>query len=283
MATPAALPPLPFNPSRVRSYLMRLPLFTRLVLLVILAFWLLELQTIWSVVQWGSLTPDEVNLGTMYRLNTFPFIHTGFFHAALNVLALTPLLERFEAEHGTLTSIALFVGQYGFADGTFFLTALSTFPAGLYLLFEKAILHRNTPVVGASVWVFLLLGSEAIRTYKSNPHFSLGPYKIPTWTSPLIACVVLSILVSNVSFLGHLCAIAVGYLFGLGYLKIFVPPEKVLRWIESKLNLLGRLPHYISVDQKTFGRYGVLPTSNAAANANGTPMSYLATAQRVGP
>jgi hypothetical protein len=69
---------------------------------------------------------------------------------------------------------------------------------------------------------------------------------------------------------------------GLGYLKIFVPPEKVLRWIEGKLNLLGRLPHYISVDQKTFGRYGVLPSSNAAANANGTPMSYLGSTQRLG-
>jgi membrane associated rhomboid family serine protease len=192
MATPAALPPLPFNPSRVRSYLVRLPLFTRLVLLVILAFWLLEFQTIWSVVEWGSLTPDLINFGTMYRLNTFPFIHTGFFHAAVNALALTPLLERFEAEHGTLTSILLFVGRKSSSDTTSgiehaslwifpgiestvwltcFCTALSTFPAGLYLLFEKAILHRNTPVVGASVWVFLLLGSEAIRTYKSNPHF----------------------------------------------------------------------------------------------------------------
>lgn len=69
---------------------------------------------------------------------------------------------------------------------------------------------------------------------------------------------------------------------GLGYLKVFVPPEKVLRCIEGKLNLLGRLPHYISVDQKTFGRYGVLPTSNAAANANGTPMSYMSTNQRLG-
>lgn len=47
----------------------------------------------------------------MYRLNTYPLIHTGFFHALLNGLALTPLLERFEAEHGTLTSIALFVGR----------------------------------------------------------------------------------------------------------------------------------------------------------------------------
>ncbi|KAJ5621700.1 hypothetical protein N7528_006483 [Penicillium herquei] len=269
MATPAALPPLPFNPRQVRSYLLRLPLFTRLVLLVILAFWLLELQTIWSVVQWGSLTPDECNLGTMYRLNTFPLIHTGFFHALLNAMVLTPLLERFEAEHGTLTSIALFIGP------------LSTLPAGLYLLIEKMILHSNTPVVGASVWVFLLLGSEAIRTFKTNPYFSVGPYKIPTWTSPLFACVVLSILVSNVSFLGHMCAILVGYVFGLGYLKFLVPPEKVLRWIEGKLNLLGRLPHYVSVDQKTYGRYGVLPTTNAS-NGNQTPMSYLGSTQRLG-
>ena len=65
------------------------------------------------------------------------------------------------------------------------------------------------------------------------------------------------------------------------------PPEKVLRWIEGKLNLLGRLPHYVSIDQKTYGRYGVLPTSNApngstAAEGPGS-MSYLGTTQRLGP
>ncbi|KAF7180282.1 hypothetical protein CNMCM7691_009449 [Aspergillus felis] len=233
MATPAALPPLPFNPTRVRSYVLRLPLFTRLVLLVIVAFWLLELQTIWSVVQWGSLTPSEIGFGTMYRLNTYPFIHVGFFHAFVNLVALTPLLERFEAEHGTLTALALFLGP------------LSTFPAGIYILIEKFILHSNTAVVGASVWVFLLLGSEAIRTFKSNPYFSLGTTKIPTWTSPLFACALVSIFVPNTSFLGHLSAIIIGYLLGLGYLKVLVPPEKILRWIEGKLNLLGRLPHYV--------------------------------------
>lgn len=73
------------------------------------------------------------------------------------------------------------------------------------------------------------------------------------------------------------------FLVGLGYLKFLVPPEKILRWIEGKLNLLGRLPHYISVDQKTFGRYGVLPSSNNAANGNnGTPLSFLGTNQRLG-
>lgn len=64
MAPPAALPPLPFNPARVRSYILRIPLFTRLVLLATIAFWVLELQTLWSVVQWGSLAPDEIGLGS---------------------------------------------------------------------------------------------------------------------------------------------------------------------------------------------------------------------------
>lgn len=65
---------------------------------------------------------------------------------------------------------------------------------------------------------------------------------------------------------------------GLGYLKFIAPPEKVLRWIEGRLNLLGRLPHYVSVDQKTYGRFGVLPTSSPA-NAVG----LVGSTQRLGP
>jgi glycosylphosphatidylinositol transamidase len=93
----------------------------------------------------------------VYRLNTYPVIHMGFFHAFFNAMAVTPLLERFEAEHGTLTAIALFVGRecsgkmqllwpFGLMLNNL---ALSTFPAGLYILFERFILHRNTSVVGA--------------------------------------------------------------------------------------------------------------------------------------
>lgn len=47
----------------------------------------------------------------VYRTNTFPLVHAGFFHAFMNILALTPLLERFEAEYGTLTTLALFLGR----------------------------------------------------------------------------------------------------------------------------------------------------------------------------
>jgi membrane associated rhomboid family serine protease len=50
----------------------------------------------------------------VYRTNTFPLVHVGFFHALMNILALTPLLERFEAEYGTLTTLALFLGRMHF-------------------------------------------------------------------------------------------------------------------------------------------------------------------------
>ena len=60
----SALPPLPFNPARVRSYVLRLPFFTRIVLVIIAVFWALELQTIWDVVKWGALIPDQVGLGS---------------------------------------------------------------------------------------------------------------------------------------------------------------------------------------------------------------------------
>jgi len=130
-------PTLPsFQPARIRSYVLRLPLFTRIVILLIVVFWILELQSAWNVFQWGALIPQEINLGTsmswevasntdlrpsrkpadgwllaVYRLNTYPLIHLGFIHAILNTLALAPLLERFEADHGTLLTAAMFVGR----------------------------------------------------------------------------------------------------------------------------------------------------------------------------
>jgi hypothetical protein len=107
--------------------------------------------------------------------------------------------------------------------------------------------------------------SPTIYPHITNNH-SIGDYKIPTWTTPLILVVLSSILIPHVSLVGHLCGAGLGYLWASGYIKFLVPHEKILRWVETKLNLLGRLPHYVSVDQKTYGRYGVLPTTSVPLN-----------------
>ncbi|KAF2660691.1 hypothetical protein K491DRAFT_688132 [Lophiostoma macrostomum CBS 122681] len=253
-----------FNPLRLRSYIFRLPLCTRVLIAAIVALWVATIPFSW-LKEWGSLEPDKVNFGTMHRLNLFPLLHLNFFHMIFNVLALTPLLERFEHEFGTLVTLALFTGPFG------------TLPGGIYTLLEKFVLRSNTVVMGASIWVFLLLSAEAMKTHKTNPNFSIGPYKIPTWTTPLILVLLTSFLVPNVSLIGHLCGAGIGYLWASGYIKFLVPHEKILRWIEGKLNLLGRLPHYVSVDQKTYGRYGVLPTTMGTIPRSPEP------GQRLGP
>ncbi len=60
----------------------------------------------------------DTSLRLVYRLNTYPFIHLNFLHALCNLVALTPLMERYEAEHGTLTTLAMFMGRaYYFVAG----------------------------------------------------------------------------------------------------------------------------------------------------------------------
>ncbi|TKA68689.1 hypothetical protein B0A49_05174 [Cryomyces minteri] len=236
----------------------------------------------------------------------------GFIHMLFNLLALAPLLERFEAEHGTLVTLSLFTGPFGLL------------PGGIYIGIERLLLRSNTAIQGASIWVFLLLASEAMKTYKAHPCFSLGDVKIPTWTTPLVIILFVSFLVPHTSLIGHLCGAAIGYLCastlplllmplvsflpppprlcvriadrgaclvagGLNYIRFLVPPERILRFIEGKLNLLGRLPHYVSIDQKTYGRYGVLPTTTTPHAAptlsgpdGGVPLSYIGSSQRLG-
>ncbi|KAH8718022.1 Rhomboid protein 2 [Beauveria bassiana] len=106
-----------FSTVKARSYIYRLPLFTRAIILIIFVFSLLSLPGIWDVQAWGSLIPSEISLFAAHRINTFPLIHLNILHAILNIVALTPLMERFENEYGTLTSLALFFGRETVTSG----------------------------------------------------------------------------------------------------------------------------------------------------------------------
>lgn len=62
-----------------------------------------------------------------------------------------------------------------------------------------------------SIWVFVLLGIEAMRTYRTNPYLVIATYQIPTWTTPLALILVVAALIPGTSLLGHLCAVGMGY------------------------------------------------------------------------
>lgn len=50
-----------FSTLRARSYVFRLPLFTRIVLLVIIAAWIAGFQSVWRLSEWGALIPDQLS------------------------------------------------------------------------------------------------------------------------------------------------------------------------------------------------------------------------------
>ena len=84
-----------------------------------------------------STRTNANNLCAVHRLNLFPLMHLNFFHMIFNLVAIAPLLERFESEFGTLVTLALFTGPFG------------TLPGGIYTLLEKFVFRANTVVMGA--------------------------------------------------------------------------------------------------------------------------------------
>lgn len=81
-STPAAIPALPFSPIKLRSYVFRLPFFTRMVLLVIILFWALQLANFWNVVEWGALTPSRVGIRSCMFCFFFFFWYILFFFSS---------------------------------------------------------------------------------------------------------------------------------------------------------------------------------------------------------
>jgi glycosylphosphatidylinositol transamidase len=58
-------PSLPqFSAARMRSYIFRLPLFTRSVIAIIIILWIVSIQSVWNLQQWGALIPSEIGLST---------------------------------------------------------------------------------------------------------------------------------------------------------------------------------------------------------------------------
>ncbi|KAI9684020.1 MAG: putative rhomboid protease [Bathelium mastoideum] len=251
-----AQPSWQVNPARIRSYVNKIPLGTRLLVFAVLFISILS-QRLPSLRNWGCLLPAETNLATLNRLSTYPFFHLSLLHLILNIIALIPLLTTFESENGTIVTLLLFTGPFSLLPGLLY--------TGLTLLTH---LSTTTTVCGSSIWIFLLLSSTAYTTSRTHPHFALPitspALQFPVWASPLCLALLIWIFVPGTSLLGHLCGCAVGFGWGAGVLRLLAPPERPLRWIEGKLNLLGRLPHYVSIDQKIYGRYGVLPSMNEA-------------------
>lgn len=73
---PASGAAVTFNTQRTRAYLLKLPLFTRATVLIIVLTWVLTLvgkSWNWDVKTWGALIPDEIGIATCRFYSVFVF------------------------------------------------------------------------------------------------------------------------------------------------------------------------------------------------------------------
>lgn len=169
-------------------------------------------------------TPLQLDLNTLLF---YIFPHSSWFHLALNLVALLPLLAHYERTHGTV-----------YTGVTVNLLAVVT---GLLYCVPGLLLYRGQKCAGLLGIAFSLLLFFCLKESEQNPimytvHTGLQEWPIPTLWFPLLNAVVAQVLVPSSSFWGHLAAIGAGYLLALNYLKFLFPPLAVLLWIEARLD-----------------------------------------------
>lgn len=182
--------------------------------------------------------PLELNLNA---LSFYIFPHLNVVHLLLNLVALFPLLSRFEKTHGTVyTGITLNLLAV--------LTALLYCAAGL-------LLYPYDAVAGLLGIVFSLLTYYCYKEHVQHPVLytlrALGrEIPIPTIYFPFLNLFIVALWIPSTSFFGHLAAIGVGYLLAMEYLHKLYPPAKAVLFIEKHLapgiRQLKRLVDFVS-------------------------------------
>lgn len=209
-----------------------------------------------------ALSSKDLLALDLNRLSFYPLGHLSVFHLLFNCVSLLAPLSKFERKNGTvITGVVL---------------NLITVIAGLIY----SVLKFNSPVsiLGASGWVFTLMSYFAYKESLISPVYQITPTtKFPTLLTPFIPLVLIAVLVPGSSFVGHLAAIVTGYILALGYLKILLPPSRIIQWIEVKLEkLINLIPsqfkYYKEIDAKYTRdeEYVSFMSTGLATSASGT-------------
>lgn len=168
-------------------------------------------------------SPIDLNLNA---ISFYIFPHVNLFHLILNLVALFPLLSRYEASHGTVyTGVTLNLLAV--------VTALQYCLVGL-------LLYPTDAVGGLSGICFSLLTYFCYKEHESNPvimslHVAGSQIQVPTLYFPFFNLFLIALVIPSTSFFGHLAAIGAGYLLALGKLSVLYPPTKILLAIETFL------------------------------------------------
>lgn len=149
--------------------------------------------TLGNLIKWGGLLPSKINQDQEYfRLFTSMFLHGSIIHFLANSYFLYQLGSSLETMLGKLKYSILYL--------------LSGLGGSLLVWLLGA---ENTVTIGASGALFGVLGALLLLTYVKSSWFN--PYSIRSIRSLVFINLIFTLLMPNISVLGHLGGFITGF------------------------------------------------------------------------
>lgn len=246
--------------TRINSWFSNMPITTKTVIIVCSIF------QIWNYL-FGDVTFNICHQTYLiiyqyevWRIISGAWFHGGLLHIVFNMVtfeAIGPKIERKQGSLNFIYNLFLFdiLGSIIHESIAYLLFKTNTFTEFMYEC-----------TVGLSGVIFTLLVIN-MRDQESPTMSVFGFFRVPTKLYPWVLLVIMQIIMPNVSFLGHLSGIMVGFLYSYGYLGIFQPPSWILNYIESSTIMGWLVSRNSYISNPHLG--------NSSVNSNTIPLNVL--------
>ncbi|KAI4348832.1 hypothetical protein L6164_009505 [Bauhinia variegata] len=198
----------------------------------------------------------------VYRIYTSILFHGSLLHVLFNMMALVPMGSELERIMGSVrllyVIILLATSNAIFHVLIALLVAYNPFKPYEYLVNECAI--------GFSGVLFSMIVIEtSLSGAQSRSVFGL--FNVPAKWYPFILLVVFQLLMSNISFLGHLCGILSGFAYTYGLFNFLIPGTSFYSAVEASswLSSCVRRPKFIVCTGGNSSGY--IPTSQNSTSS----------------
>ncbi|KAF5473418.1 hypothetical protein F2P56_010030 [Juglans regia] len=199
----------------------------------------------------------------VYRIYTSIFFHGSLLHVLFNMLALIPLGSELERIMGSVRFLYMII-------------LLATSNAIFHLLIALVVAHNpfhpylflmNECSIGFSGIIFSTIVIET-RLSGIQSRSVFGLFNVPAKWYALILLIVLQLLMTNVSLVGHLCGILSGFAYAYGLFNFLMPGTSFYSSIESSswLSSCVRWPKFILCTGENSA--GFIPTYSSQNTAS---------------
>lgn len=188
-----------------------------------------------------AISANNVVKGEMYyTIISAAFTHGGLMHIGFNMMSLLQLGPNLELQFGTSQFL--------------YMSIWSVFLCGFLYIFISYLCfwvtgRANWLDVAAVGYSGVLFTYATLETYHSNvdTRSIFGIFNVPAKLYPWVLLVVLSLVMPNISFLGHLSGILVGVLIVAGFFNLIIPSRDFQKESEQYVccSILYKQENYI--------------------------------------